>query len=491
MEALTLIDLPLEIIETILDKVSSYHALLLTCHHLYRLVKPKIYRKIHLHLSTAPETIEASKTQLVLLCRTICHGSGDSDLDVARLVEEFDVQGSKPLTVLPQICHQEGYTSWAPPNPPFLVPPMANVYRWREEQLRKGNADVLIAVMISHMENMRILRLGHDIWCGSPCLSNCLLNLNELQCAELLAHSAEPSTVAYFEMYDTASMASSYDARQLEALLSLPRIEKVSCMVTESSVRSDSTSYWFRPESRPSVVKRLHLVKTDLQPSLGEVLRITPVLEEFAYDLCIENCTPDCFIGNEVDKALLHVQSTLQRLEISLTFFPTHLTVTGASTFIGSGPDEYCGIGNTMRSLVNCHCLLDLTIPSFVLLGCSPIAHEHEIQLADVVPPSLQRLSLTLNGISGIGCYGWTAEELVARVEPYVRGGNSDQLKVLELEVPTWDEESGDRNTHNMAACSRLANDCHDAGIMFQLRECHIRSGWNEEFDILDSDEEV
>ena len=225
-----LIALPLEIIEIILADVpfSAHYALLHTCRGFYRLTRPKIYRKIHLHLSTEPETIEASKTQLVLLCRTICRPRRPRRRnDVASLVEEFDVQGSKPLTVLPQLCHQEEYLSWEPRTLWGQSPsPISDLKYWRWDQLQKGNTDVLIAIMISHMTFMRILRLGFDIWSGSPCLSACLKNLHSLECAELLAPSTREDRGTYHEMLKSSSGVNLYDARQLRALLSLYQVEK-------------------------------------------------------------------------------------------------------------------------------------------------------------------------------------------------------------------------------------------------------------------------
>lgn len=239
-----------------------------------------------------------------------------------------------------------------------------------------------------------------------------------------------------------------------------------------------------------SSLRRLHLVNSTLQQSLIQVLRITHSLEELVYELLFPDIGSKLLstISDNIDKSLSPVQSTLQRLDFSI--------VLNSFDPLDDGGWN-CG---TMRSLVNFHRLIYLTIPSVFLLGLS--AAKSKTQLADVVPPSLQRLNLTINSFDNDYWYEWTIGELVERVIMLVRGGSCGQLKAIELELPDkgpirvlrpipngkfddFDELSDDRASQarrNVAACEKLIADCHDGGITVELRQLNHdlgANGWN------------
>ena len=452
-------ELPTELIEPILSdselSFKTQHALLHSCRRLYWLLKPGVYRKIQLNFDDCtPEAIERSSRRLVQLCRTLYRSSS-----AASMVQELDIQGSKPLSVLPQLWSEVGYTDWLPRKKKW-----EGTFRWWKTQLVKGNPDVLVAVIISVVRNMRVLRLGFDIWSRSPFLSVVLEFPKNLQYVEFLAPSPRAGWDwdAHTDIFKCTNAPVRYDMKQLRALLNLPQIRNLTCVVAEiGGILARS----FKDISCTDM-KRMVFAKSELQQkSLGQVLRATPLLKELIYDNWINVNTPEIlpcyFESDQMDTALWRLRRELRTLHISVTFYSHRGTNVARGT--------HWGINGTIQSLVRFSQLTELKIPMVILLGWQ--ASGSQIRLNNVLPFSLQRLILRVDEFDGFESYDWTRADIMDRVWTFINHVRIDNMKRLRYNRRPWDlrvvelELPDLSSPDDLDVQNGLVSECLEAGI--------------------------
>lgn len=457
-------DLPIELVEMILRHTTfeEDRVLFRTCRRLYQLLKPNMYRKIELRLDGSTEqALEDSKSRLVQLCRTLYQNNSN----VAHLVEEVDIQGTKPLSVLPQLWRQEGSSEWLPRKRRW-----DGTLRWWRMALGKGNTDVLVAVIVSLVRNVRVLRLGYEMWSDSRFLSHVLDFAKELQTVEFLPPpSRDWDWDAHTDLYKATNANITYDMNQLRALVRLPQVRSITCIIAEPMIPGRAFARLLGNVSCTDM-RTLRLVKSELQQrSLGLVLQRMPLLEELVYDHWINVNTPlimPCYFESRyMDAALARVRGSLRVLHIALTFYSHRGTNIGRGT--------YWGIINTMQSLARFSNLIELKIPGVLLLGWLAGGSAH-VRLASILPASLQRLILRVDEFDGFEYYDWTKKELMERVRQYVNqiveineeaGEEIYKLKAIDLELPDLSFQD------DAVLRTQLLDDCEAAGIDITIHD--------------------
>ena len=227
-------------------------------------------------------------------------------------------------------------------------------------------------------------------------------------------------------------------------LLRLPKIQSISvplpaaCLEWTSQVPSSSL--------QTLVLHHCQLY----EESLGQILQATPRLRQLEFDSVIEYCAgprpgrlPDeCFDCERLEASLQHVQSSLEKLKLSVYYF--HFGV----DFKGRGVRGSTG---SVSSLHRFKKLSSLEVPYVVLLGWTP-SNDDPGSLERRLPPHLNKLTLT-DDLLDMEDSGWSDEALLAELEIVVpkiaRNQEPDPPANLKLQlqyaVSDWKPEKQDR----------------------------------------------
>lgn len=411
--------LPSELLDLILRYTTPacQRKLLYTCRRLHQIVLPQIYRKIHITLR--PEDVQDHNAVIVQLFYTVSTSPWLADY-----VQELEIYGSKPLILSTQLSRAQALSFMR------TIPFSHGVYMHFLNRLMKGDTDAIIALLISLLGNLRVLRLGFDIWSDSRYLStifSTILHLEEIELSSLIMaitpsadnernHWDNPSLFDNTLIFKTDNGPLYYDPKQFEHIFLRPRIKTVKLMVPEPR------NEWLSPPPNNqtescSKLTRLCLEQSELTPSsLRYLLRLTPTLQDLEYIHCINinqgGDTMRYFQCADMDAALQPVLPCLERLCISVAFF------TAEAVDVGWG--FHWGFQDTLACLANGSCLSYLEIQVVLLLGWTPFSVSGANQLAAVLPLSLRHLTLT-NDLVYFECNEWTRSELYRCVGDYVQ----------------------------------------------------------------------
>lgn len=464
--------LPRELLDLILQYTtpSCQRKLVYICRLLHQIAQLHIYRKIHITLR--PEDAQDRNTVIVQLFRTV----GTRPL-LASYVHELEIFGSKPLILSTQLSEDQARSCMRK----MAFSDVAMMHWFN--RLMKGDTDAIVAGLISFLGNLKVLRLGFDIWSDSRYLRTTFLAIPYLEEIELSSSimASAPLSENERDYWDNLSASDKtlifktskgpiyYDPKQFENLFLRPRIKKISLMIPEPR------DNWFLPP--PNVppesglkLTRLCLQQSELTPlSLSWLLRLTPSLRELEYDHWINSVhgsrTMRYFQCADMDAALQPVLRSLERLCIKVQFF-----LTEARDLSLRYPR---GIQGTIKSLIDFSCLTYLEIPVVLLLGWTPTSVGGITQLATVLPPSIRNLTLTTDQ-DPPESYKWTREELSSYVGDYVKTVSAaaslqapKNLQRISLHL----RDNGELDPEHDPSMSKLKDICVDADISLYISE--------------------
>jgi hypothetical protein len=460
--------LPRELLDLILLHLpyASQRTLLYVCRRLHTVAKPAIYRKIRLTLCLE-DGHDRSNCVIVQFFRTLV----TANLSLISEIQELEISGPKPLTLLTEMSDRQTYV-WLS----RIQPSLGTRMHW-ENQLLKGDTDVMIAALISSLHNLRVLRLGFDVWSASRYLSKVIASRSKLEEIELSSSMIVGENYLNNEIdeyktsiFKTANGPISYDTQLLHNLLSLQRLKNVTIMAAEPR---DS---WFTMSTDPPLtphtkLTRLCLEASELKPSsLGLLTREMPNLRQLEYKNLIDahhgGPTMQYFQCADMDAALTSVRSSLEHLCVDVEFFADK------STYLGLGFNW--GVQGTIKCLADFTCLTHLEIPLVLLLGWKPNNNSDNvngsIQLETVLPRTLKYFKLT-TALEYFEINEWSRSDICMRVSDYVKfvtATNMDGPRNLE-EISL--DLCKDYNTRNDVATPLMRTICAEAGITLRISE--------------------
>ena len=162
----------------------------------------------------------------------------------------------------------------------------------------KGDTDAIIAVLISYLSNLRVLRLGFDLWSDSRYLSTTFSIIPHLEEIELSSSIMATNSFSKGEsdhwddldmldrtlIFKTDNGPLYYDPKQFENIFFISSIKKANLMVPEPKNDWFSRPHNNKPESC-SKLTHLCLQQSELTPLfLSKLLRSTPSLYELNYE---------------------------------------------------------------------------------------------------------------------------------------------------------------------------------------------------------------
>lgn len=276
--------------------------------------------------------------------------------------------------------------------------------------------------MLQRLENLEALHLEYPFWSENGSLpviyQNCLKKLKRIHLGIMF-----PSfpTGQYGEVWERMQGSNQIDMKQLQSLMSLPLIESITCVASDSDKGRDEKEIELASMPTSQNLTSLKFLRSKLTPqTLGQILSATPNLRQLEYEFWIagklnEDPTQyyDCA---QLDNALKPVQNILERLRLNILYHGDH-TVMYLNGW--SWRTEVRGI---LRSLASFTQLTHLHIPHLFLLGRT-IEDADRVQFGDILPRSLKFLSIStrdLPPLRSVLTSDHTYEKLLARLYEYV-----------------------------------------------------------------------
>ncbi len=448
-----LADLPHDLLWIIMKTFEGNEILRLSyvCKGLRKLAEPHLYREITWINKQGPSA--SRKVPLHLLLRTIL---GRSEL--AHHVKILRIIGVISPSVGTRADDQLTADAIGPASDLVRTVGLPREEKWIEG-IRQGNVDVYLALLLSQLSGLQALMLDRGFQYNSPFMGMMLQRmLFSADAANRLSKGDQLQSVGFTKPFGRyfAFDENTIDPDQNLVLFYLASIGSISVSMPEPGPQGLT---WPGGRARPcaSTLTQLHLKRSQLQPdNLGEILRATPNLKEFSYELyCDADPEPErasAYVKcDQLGRALELVRSSLEKLSIAVGFYASSamdVDEAGGSWERGAAWGIKSSLGDTLRGFTK---LQELSIPVVVLLGWSATSSK-TTSLADVLPPHpLRKLCITAD-LGGWLMYEWTDRICQTLIVDYLLDRHGEEpilrgiLPRLKAVLPppiykNWDEE--------------------------------------------------
>jgi hypothetical protein len=255
---------------------------------------------------------------------------------------------------------------------------------WWSQELRDGSIDALIALLLSQLQSLEYLHLGHA-FTRQCALTGIVLRSAICEPGAYKLGNFQHLQVLSFLRRESRDEACDTTVKNTAAILPffyLPNLRHVS-----ASIQNPDKWAWPAPHA-PASSKLKSLDLRDIREGcLGELLAVSKNLETLRWKWYYDSSVEDNFVTQTVDldqiaAALSHVQRTL-----------TNLTIT-ADCQPGVNDDFFPGLQavGSLKALVNFDRIKTLQIPLAFLVG---FAQDETKRLQDVIPRNVEFLTIT------------------------------------------------------------------------------------------------
>ena len=320
---------------------------------------------------------------------------------------------------------------------------------WLQE-LRRGEVDIFIALLLSQLLNLQHLTLGSEFQCDTPFLGE-VMSSNMRSTPKQLFPNLKSVTYSNDIIQDTEVAYHFVDRNQVFPLFYVDSLRTLNMALPPLTIT------WPQDEVPKSHLTSLVLSHSQVsEENLGQLLMATPQLRslEFHSHFDIDpggrsgRTRMDYYDCAKLDKSLAHVMGTLERLVLSVRFSSLKSDVA-----LGG----FNGMSHKVESLQHFKKLKDCVIPFIMLLGWN---YDANIAIVDLLLALLERICFT-DDLDALGVCEWTDEGFLQLIESYLarRGPCELQLRCISLEINTsqtsWCE----------AECTRLKVLCDAAEV--------------------------
>lgn len=307
-----------------------------------------------------------------------------------------------------------------------LSPPSKDL--WLAE-LKRGNVDVFVALLLSHLPSLQHLTLGSDFQTHTPFLGEVMAGNHGLTPKQPLPalqsvtygknnNIIQDVNVGYYDV----------DLNQVLPLFYMESLRTLNMSLPPLPI------HWPQNVVPKSLLTSLVLNQSQVsEENLGHLLMATPQLRSlefhFHFDMRSEGRRErkhwDYYVCKRLDNSLAHVTETLERLVLSVKFSSLQSAVA-----LGG----FQGMNHKVQSLKHFKKLKQCVIPFIVLLDWY---YDANIAMGDLFPSSMERICFT----DDLGIEGgeWTDDEFFLPIQSYLerRGPHELQLTSVSLEFNT------------------------------------------------------
>lgn len=253
--------------------------------------------------------------------------------------------------------------------------------------LKRGAPDLFIALIIWQSTNLRYVALDNDYMGGTPFIGDVLEKAAATNSFCFLK-SIEYSNDLEPPVFDSEERQEKIDFRQIMPLFSIPSLTRLSMSLPSRNIS------WLSPVVPTSALTSLHLDHCQIsEQNLGILLHATPCLKWLEYNawINVDHIPPppkrscEYFDCAEFGRSLVHVQETLEDLEISINFYCQRYRFIDDSS-------KFRGIAGRLDTLRGFRKLQRLSMPTTLLSGWTPDFESFEkveglpAGLADILP---------------------------------------------------------------------------------------------------------
>ena len=331
-----------------------------------------------------------------------------------------------------------------------LCPPSKDL--WLQE-LRRGEVDIFVALLLSQLPKLQRLTLGSDFQCSTPFLGE-VMSSNIGSTPKQLFPALQSVTYSNDIAQDFDIAYHVFDPNQVLPLFCMESLHTLNMSLPPLVVT------WPQDEIPKSFLTSLVLSHSQIsEENLGHLLMATPQLKSLEYHSHFDidsggrpgRTHLDYYDCKRLDESLAHVMETLERLVLSVKFSSLQSDVA-----LGG----FQGINHKVQSLQHFKKLKECMIPFIMLLGWD---YDAKITISDLLPSTLENICFT-DDLDELGACEWTDEGFLQLIESYLeRQGPSElNLKSVSLELNTsqtsWCE--AERTRLNIM-CDTAKVDCH------------------------------
>ena len=458
-------DLPLELFQSLLLLYLTKKELSIlsrTSTHLRTAIEPILYREIRWKW----QKDTPQQPPIHLLVRTVM-----SRPRLAMFIEHLDLGGIKPRTAWKTCPYRPRSYLPAGPSTSIYDTESLSSFSHKEmnaieesslwscltskdlwlQELRRGEVDIFVAVLLSQLPSLKRLTLGSDFQRDTPFIGEIISSSNSGSTPKQLFPALESVTYSNDIVQD------------LDVAYHFVHLNQVLPLFYMGSLRSLSISLpplaitWPQDEIPKSHLTSLVLSHSQLsEENLGHLLMATPRLRSLEYHSHFDidsggrpgRTHLDYYDCNRLDESLAHVKESLERLVLSVRFSSLQSDVA-----LGG----FQGMNHKVQSLQHFKKLQDCVIPFIMLLGWD---YDAKIAIGDLLPSNLEKICFT-DDLDIFGACEWTDEGFLELIRSYLerRGPCELKLKSVSLELNTsqtsWCE--GER--------SRLSDACNNAEV--------------------------
>ncbi|KAI9879070.1 MAG: hypothetical protein M1830_009711, partial [Pleopsidium flavum] len=457
----TIANLPLELVQLILSYTQRKDLVILSCvcKSLQRLMVPLLYQEVRWTWDTAA----GRNPPIHLLLRSILERP-----TLASYIEHIEFRGSQPPSVWTREDHMElKADEWKLVTDVICAAQLPSEELWIRE-LKKGNADAFVALLISQLANLQSLELGFEFQKDSRfvgiMLKQMLFSSSPTAMLSSFSRLQRVACCTDFATGEHACTDCEYNGRfwpipidfdQILALFYLPSIQSITVFMPDP----DDFAW---PSERPytSTLTSLVLHHSEAkEETLEQLLSVTPHLKTLEYNFWCE-VEPaihksQYLTCDKLSRALEHIRATIEHLVISVCFF---------SGVIWEVVPP-CGIKGDIGSLRRFEALHSLEVPLVVLLGWSSSS---TIRLADILPKNMRQLCIR-DDLTYFWNWEWTERACLDRMLAYLvdwrtHAPNLDRI-ALRLES---DEELPEEPRRELGAM------CERAGVVCDITKLRL-----------------
>ena len=459
-------DLPLELFQSLLLLYLTKKELSIlsrTSTHLRTAIEPILYREIEWKW----QKDRPQQPPIHLLVRTVI-----SRPRLAMFIEDLDLGGIKPRTAwkacpyrprsyLPagsstSIYDAEWQSTFSSKEmnaieESGLLSCLTSRDMWLQE-LRRGEVDIFVAVLLSQLPNLKRLTLGSDFQRDTSFIGD-IISSNIGSTPKQLFPALESVTFSNDIVSDTDVAFHFVHLNQVLPLFYMGSLRTLSMSLPPLAIT------WPQDKIPKSLLTSLVLSHSQLsEENLGHLLMATPHLRSLEYHSHFDidsggrpgRTHLDYYDCSRLDESLAHVKETLDRLVLSVRFSSLQSDVA-----LGG----FQGMSHKVQSLPHFKKLKDCVIPFIMLSGCD---YDDKIAIGDLLPSNLEKICFT-DDLDILGACEWTDEGFLELIKSYLERRDQCELKLnsVSLELNTSQTSWCERERSRLSdACKAADVDC-------------------------------